>query len=98
MLDELHKFLFEACRCAACWCGSGLVARAAGRRVGATAYPPPVRTLLGEMAAAAALMQANIKFDGAVILQVFGDGPVKLAVAEVQPDLGFRATAKVVAK
>jgi len=55
-----------------------------------------VRTLLGEMAAAAALMQANIKFDGAVILQVFGDGPVKLAVAEVQPDLGFRATAKVV--
>jgi molecular chaperone Hsp33 len=41
-------------------------------------------------------MQANIKFNGALILQVFGDGPVKLAVAEVQPDFGFRATAKVV--
>jgi molecular chaperone Hsp33 len=48
------------------------------------------------MAAAATLMQANIKFDGALILQVFGDGPVKLAVAEAQPDLSFRATAKVV--
>ena len=58
--------------------------------------PPPVRALLGEMAAAGVLMQANIKFNGALILQMFGDGPVKLAVAEVQPDLAFRATAKVV--
>ena len=48
------------------------------------------------MAAAGVLMQANIKFNGALVLQVFGDGPVKLAVAEVQPDLAFRATAKVV--
>jgi molecular chaperone Hsp33 len=31
-----------------------------------------------------------------LILQVFGDGPVKLAVAEARTDLGFRATAKVV--
>ena len=59
-------------------------------------HPPEVRVLLGEMAAAGVLMQANIKFNGALVLQVFGDGPVKLAVAEVQPDLAFRATAKVV--
>ena len=48
------------------------------------------------MAAAGVLMQANIKFNGALVLQIHGDGPVKLAVAEVQPDLAFRATAKVV--
>ena len=59
-------------------------------------FPAPVRELLGEMAAAATLMQANIKFNGSLILQVFGDGPVKLAVAQVQPDLGFRVTAKVI--
>jgi molecular chaperone Hsp33 len=41
-------------------------------------------------------MQANIKFDGALVLQIFGDGPVKLAVVEVQPDLALRATATVV--
>jgi molecular chaperone Hsp33 len=41
-------------------------------------------------------MQSNIKFNGALILQVLGDGPVKLAVSEVQPDLSFRTTAKVV--
>jgi molecular chaperone Hsp33 len=59
-------------------------------------FPPEVRVLLGEMTAAAVLMQAHIKFNGALVIQVFGDGPVKLAVAEVQPDLAFRATAKVV--
>jgi molecular chaperone Hsp33 len=59
-------------------------------------HPSEVRVLLGEMAAAGVLLQANIKFNGALVLQVFGDGPVKLAVAEVQPDLAFRATAKVV--
>ncbi len=67
------------------------------RRAGSTtgAYPPPVQNLLGEMAAAGALMQSNIKFNGALILQVFGDGPVKLAVAEIQSDLSLRATATV---
>jgi molecular chaperone Hsp33 len=59
-------------------------------------HPPEVRRVLGEMTAAATLMQSNIKFNGALILQIFGDGPVKLAVVEVQPDLSFRATAKVV--
>jgi molecular chaperone Hsp33 len=66
------------------------------RREAVRAFPPEVRALLGEMTAAAVLMQASIKFKGALVIQVFGDGPVKLAVAEVQPDLAFRATAKVV--
>jgi molecular chaperone Hsp33 len=48
------------------------------------------------MAAAGALMQSNIKFNGALILQIFGEGPVKVAVAEVQHDLSLRVTAKVV--
>jgi molecular chaperone Hsp33 len=51
--------------------------------------------MLGEMTAAATLMQANIKFDGALVLQIFGDGPVKVAVVEVQSDLALRATATV---
>jgi molecular chaperone Hsp33 len=71
-----------------------LARRASNTATGA--YPPPVAELLGEMTAAAALMQANIKFNGALILQIFGDGPVKIAVAEAKPDLSLRATAKVV--
>ena len=56
-------------------------------------YPPQVQAMLGEMVAAAVLMQSNINFEGALILQVMGDGPVKLAVVEVQSDLQLRATA-----
>jgi len=96
-MSELIKFLFE-----------GLPVRGAlvrltdgwqeaqRRRSTVGEHPPAVRQLLGEMAAAGVLMQANIKFNGSLVLQVFGDGPVKLAVAEVQHDLSFRSTAKVV--
>jgi molecular chaperone Hsp33 len=97
-VSELHKFLFDGQPV------RGMLVRLTDswqevqrRRAEANdAFAAPVRALLGEMAAAATLMQANIKFNGALILQVFGDGPVKLAVAEVQPDLAFRVTAKVV--
>jgi len=67
-----------------------------GRRAPDQSYAPPVRALLGEMTAAATLMQANIKFNGSLTVQIYGDGPVRLAVAQVQPDLAFRATAKVI--
>ena len=96
-MSELHKFLFDGLPV------RGMIVRLTDgwrevleRREATGGYPREVRELLGEMAAAGVLMQANIKFNGALILQVFGDGPVKLAVSEVRPDLSFRATAKVV--
>jgi len=99
--DSLHKFLFEGLpvRGMLVQLRSGwqeLLSRRATASDGGHAFAPAVRSLLGEMSAAVCLMHANIKFDGALILQVFGDGPVKLAVAEARSDLGFRATAKVV--
>ena len=99
-MSELRKFLFDGLpvrgmlvRLTDSW-QEVLRRRAAGGND--PHYPPPVRRLLGEMTAAATLMQSNIKFNGALVLQIFGDGPVKLLVVEVQPDLSFRATAKVV--
>ena len=98
-MSELHKFLFDGLpvrgaivRLTDAWQES-LQRRAANSETGS--YPAPVSELLGQMSAAAILMQANIKFNGALVLQVFGDGPVKLSVVEVQPDFGFRATATV---
>jgi molecular chaperone Hsp33 len=98
-MSELHKFLFDGLpvrgaivRLTDAWTDI-LARRQANTATGA--WPPPVAELLGEMAAAGALMQSNIKFNGALVLQVFGDGPVKVAVCEVQPDLSLRATAKV---
>lgn len=58
-------------------------------------YPAPVARLLGEMTAAAALLAANIKFDGALVMQIQGNGPVRLLVVEVQPQMRLRATAKL---
>ena len=99
-MSELHKFLFDGLpvrgmivRLTDAW-QEILARRASNTATGA--YPPPVAELLGEMTAAATLMQSNIKFNGALILQIFGDGPVKVAVAEVKPDLSLRATATVV--
>jgi molecular chaperone Hsp33 len=96
-MNELHKFLFEGLPV------RGMLVRLTdgwqellSRREGGEPFDAPLRRLLGEMSAAGVLMQANIKFNGAMILQIFGDGPVKLAVTEVQPDLAFRSTAKVV--
>lgn len=96
-MSELHKFIFEGLpvrgalvRLTGAW-QEILQRRAENTQTGP--YPESVRTVLGEMAAAAVLMQSNIKFDGSLVLQVFGDGPVKVAVVELQPDLGFRATA-----
>ena len=97
-VSELHKFLFEGLPV------RGLLVRLTDdwrevlrrRDVAQDAFPQPVRALLGEMAAAGVLMQSNIKFNGSLIIQMYGDGPVKLAVTEVQPDLAFRVTAKVV--
>jgi len=60
--------------------------------------PPEVMQLLGEMSACALLLQSNLKFDGALILQMQGDGPVKLAVAEARGELHYRATAKVLSE
>lgn len=58
-------------------------------------YPPAVMRVLGEMAAAAALLATRIKFNGALVMQIYGDGPLQLLVIECQPDLALRATAKV---
>ncbi|MES2400347.1 MAG: Hsp33 family molecular chaperone HslO [Pseudomonadota bacterium] len=95
-MSELHKFIFDGLPV------RGMLVRLTDswqeilrRRQAAGGYPVEVMHLLGEMTAAATLMQGNIKFNGALILQIFGDGPVKVAVAEVQPDLTVRATATI---
>jgi molecular chaperone Hsp33 len=59
------------------------------------AFPRSVRDRLGELCAAGLLLSASLKFDGALILQIHGDGPVSLLVVECEADGSFRATAKL---
>jgi len=95
-MSELQKFIFDGMPV------RGMIVRLTDswrevleRRAASGEWAPAVRDTLGQMAAASVLMQANLKFNGALILQVHGDGPVKLAVAEAMSDLRFRVTAKV---
>ena len=45
-------------------------------------YPEPVANLLGEACALAALVGASLKFEGRLIVQAQGDGPVSYVVAD----------------
>lgn len=49
---------------------------------------------LGELSAAAVLLSATLKFDGSLIMQIHGDGPIALMVVECRSDGRLRATVK----
>lgn len=93
--DTLHRFLFqnapvkgELVQLPHTW--QELLAKQHKRH-----YPLAVKKLLGQMVAAATLLSANLKFDGSLIMQIQGDGPIMLLVAECNADLTVRATAKL---
>jgi molecular chaperone Hsp33 len=89
--DTLQRFLFEhtAVR-------GEIVQLGASWRTVLTRhdYPPGVRRLLGEMMAATALLSATLKFSGSITMQIRGNGPVSLLVAECSAALEMRAVAK----
>jgi molecular chaperone Hsp33 len=92
MSDSIHKFMHAAggVRIEAVQLQSVWQAMNAHRQL-----PAPVRSMLGELVAASALLAATLKFNGALVLQVQGDGPVRLAVVECAADFGIRAAIKL---
>ena len=56
-------------------------------------YPPAVRDLLGELMAAAALLSATIKYNGTMIIQLQGEGPISLMVVECSSHRTLRGLA-----
>lgn len=91
MTDTLQRFVFEHApirgefvQLAATW-------QAITER---HAYPAPLRRVLGELMAAGALLAATLKFEDTLILQLHGNGPVKLIVVECAAGHAMRATAK----
>ena len=53
-------------------------------------YPEPVAALLGEACALAALVGSSLKFDGKLIVQAQGNGPVAYVVADFDTSGGLR--------
>ena len=46
------------------------------------AFPDPLSMLLGEASALVTMLGASLKFDGKLIFQAQGDGPVSMIVAD----------------
>jgi molecular chaperone Hsp33 len=77
--DVLHRFLLERAGV------RGVIVRlgAAWREVAGRAdYPEPLRNLLGQSLAASALLTGNIKFEGALSIELKSAGALRLLFAE----------------
>ncbi|MES1196548.1 MAG: Hsp33 family molecular chaperone HslO, partial [Steroidobacter sp.] len=57
-------------------------------------YPPSIRNLLGQAMAASALLASTIKFDGQLTLQLQGDGPMHLLLAQCTASFNVRGLAR----
>ncbi|WP_165010176.1 Hsp33 family molecular chaperone HslO [Neisseria yangbaofengii] len=57
-------------------------------------YPAAIRRALGELLAAGALLSSNLKIDGTLIVQVQGQGRLKMLVVEAASEQTVRATAR----
>src|ERR1700735_3818064 len=89
--DRLHRFIFEhfpirghLVHLDAAW--RALIEHAE--------YPAAIRDTLGEAAAASLLLAATIKFEGVLSLQLQGDGPMHLMLAQCTSGLGVRGLAR----
>jgi molecular chaperone Hsp33 len=90
-VDSLRRFIFEGLQV------RGEIVRldAAWRQVlEHQDYPPAVRAVLGEALAATVLLASTLKFDGTLTLQLQGDGPMYLLVAQCTNQGAVRGLAK----
>src|SRR5689334_22209544 len=92
--DCLHRFLFEhypirghLVHLDAAWCAL----------LEHQQYPSAIRDTLGEAVAASVLLAATLKFDGLLSLQLRGQGPMHLMVAQCSSEFGVRGVARFTA-
>lgn len=89
--DTQQKFLVETCDVRGHIVQLDETWREAVARVD---YPAPIRQVLGQAFAAAALLASTIKFDGKLTVQVRGEGAVHLLVVQVTNEGSLRGLAR----
>ncbi len=90
--DLLHRFIFDNCDIRGEIVTLGDSYR---QTLGQTDYPPAVARLLGEFLAAVSLLSSTLKFDGIIILQARGEGPVSTIMAECSNHNNLRGIARL---
>lgn len=91
MPDRMQRFILENTNVRGQWAHLDATWRAVLERHD---FPPDLRRVLGELMAAASLLSSTLKFSGALVLQIQGNGPVRLVVVECTSEQTLRATAK----
>jgi molecular chaperone Hsp33 len=95
MPDSITPFLFERRNVRGAWVE---IESGVADMLGHRNYSPDVRRLVGESCAAIALLAAQTAFKGRLSLQFQrGNGPLKLLVAQSDPELKVRGMAKAAA-
>ena len=89
--DTLHRFLLERTPVRGEWVHLDDAWRVLLER---HPYPPVVRDRLGEAYAAVALIAATLKFDGSLILQITGSGPLHMLVVQATGSRALRGLAR----
>lgn len=92
MSDQIQRFLFEETNVR----GEIVTLQEAHAEVMERhEYPPAVTRQLGELLAAVALLTETVKLDGTMSIEVRGDGPLSLLMAESNPGGELRAIARL---
>jgi len=89
--DQLHRFMIENTRVRGELVHLSASWKAVLERYD---YPENVQRVLGEAFAACALLAATIKFEGSLILQIRGDGPLHLLVVQATSEGTLRGLAR----
>lgn len=90
--DLLHRFIFDDCDIR----GEIVTLGDSYREVLANnPYPSAIQQLLGEFMAATSLLSSTLKFDGMIILQARGDGPISTIMAECSNHQTLRAIVRL---
>lgn len=89
--DTLHRFLIENTQVRGEWIH---LDQAWQDILNCSSYPAPLRRVLGEAAAAVCLLSATIKFEGSLILQINGSGPVTMLVMQATSEGEIRGMAQ----
>ncbi|MDF7676249.1 Hsp33 family molecular chaperone HslO [Neisseriaceae bacterium ESL0693] len=89
--DQLTRFVFDQCPVRGLHVNLTQVWQ---HIVDRKTYPVAIRHALGELTAAAVLLASNLKFEGSLIVQVQGQGILKMLVAEATSAGTCRATAR----
>jgi len=89
--DQLHRFIIENTRVRGELVHLSASWKAVLERYD---YPKNVQQILGEAFAACALLSATIKYEGSLILQIRGDGPLHLLVVQATSEGTLRGLAR----